>query len=182
MKRREVIALLGGAAAAWPLAARAQQKVAQIGFLGAATAAAYARQVEGFHLGLHDLGYIEGTNVVIDYRWAEGKYERLPQLAADLIRSGVDVIVTHGTPGTLAAKRATITVPIVMAIIGDPVAAGIIASMARPGGNITGQSFFYPELSAKWIELLKEVMPQMARVASLLNPSGAGTERVRKRL
>ena len=172
MRRREFIGLLGGAAAFWPLAARAQQlgKVARIGFLGAASASGYATQVEGFRLGLRDLGYIEGTNIVIDYRWAEGKYERLPELAADLIRSGVDVIVTHGTPGSLAAKRATATVPIVMAIIGDPVVTGLVASMARPGGNITGQSFFAPELSAKWIELLKEAMPQMTRAAFLVNP------------
>jgi putative ABC transport system substrate-binding protein len=171
MKRRDFISLFGGAAATWPLAARAQQrgKVARVGFLGAASATAYARQVEGFRSGLRDLGYVEGTNIVIDYRWAEGKYERLPELAADLIRSGADVIVTHGTPGSLAAKRATATVPIVMAIIGDPVAIGIVASIARPGANITGQSLLYPELSGKMLELLKEVMPQLARVAFLAN-------------
>src|SRR5437899_1234447 len=104
--RREFITLLGGTAVAWPLASRAQElgKVARIGFLGAASASGYARQVEGFRLGLRDLGYIEGTNIVIDYRWAKGKYERLPELAADLIRSDADVIVTHGTPGSLAAS------------------------------------------------------------------------------
>ncbi len=170
--RREFITLIGGAAAAWPFGARAQQpgKVSRIGFLGSASASGYARQLEGFRSGLRDLGYIEGTNVVIAYRWAEGNYVRLPELAVELIRSNVDVIVTHGTPGTLAAKQATVTVPIVMAIIGDPVGTGIVASLARPGGNITGTSFFGPELGAKRIELLKEMLPHMTRVGVLVNP------------
>jgi ABC transporter substrate binding protein len=180
MRRRHFITLLGGAAA-WPLAARAQQlgKVARIGFLGAASASGYASQVEGFRLGLRDLGYIEGRNIVIEYRWAEGKYERLPELAADLIRSDVDVIVTHGTPGSLAAKQVTATIPIVMAAIGDPVATGIVTSVSRPSGNITGLSFFNPELNAKRIELLKEVMPRITHVAVLINadnPAGIGPE------
>jgi putative tryptophan/tyrosine transport system substrate-binding protein len=172
MRRREFITLLGGAAAAWPLAARAQQpaKVARIGFLGSASASGYANQLAGFRAGLRDLGYVEGTNAIIEYRWAEGNYERLPGLVADLIRSNVDVIVTHGTPGSLAAKQATATVPIVVGIIGDPVASGLVASLARPGGNITGQSFFNPELSAKRIELLKETSPHMTKAAFLLNP------------
>src|SRR5438874_1153653 len=148
MRRRDVITLCGGAALAWPLAARAQQagKVARIGFLGLTSAAGSASRVEAFRLGLRDLGYVEGTNIVIEYRWADDRYERLPELAAELVRSNVDVIVTHATPGSLAAKRATTTIPIVVAIIGDPVASGIIASVARPGGNITGQSFFNAEL------------------------------------
>jgi putative ABC transport system substrate-binding protein len=179
MKRREFITLLGGAATR-PLAARAQQpgKVPRIGFLGAASASGYARQLEGFRLGLRDLGYVEGTNVVIEYRWAQGKYEHLRKLAAELIRY-VDVIVTHGTPGSLTAKQATATIPIVLALVGDPVATGIVASLARPGGNVTGQSFFAPELAAKRIELLKELMPQMTQVAVLVNPSnpaGMGAE------
>jgi putative ABC transport system substrate-binding protein len=150
VKRRAFIAALGGAAA-WSIAARAQRpgKVARIGFLGAASASAYARQVEGFRSGLRDLSYIEGSNIVIVYRWAEGKYERIPELAASLVRSNVDVIVTHGTPGTLAARRATTRVPIVVASIGDPIATGVIASVARPGGNITGLSWFGPQLEAK---------------------------------
>ena len=174
MRRREFISLLGGGAA-WPFVARAQQasKIAQIGFLGAASASAYARQVEGFRLGLHDLGYIEGTNIVIAYRWAEGNYARLPELAADLIRSNVDVVVTHGTPGSAAAKQATATVPIVMAIVGDPVGTGIVANLARPGGNITGLSFFGPELGAKRIELLKEMLPRITRVGVLINPDNS---------
>jgi putative ABC transport system substrate-binding protein len=131
------------------LIALARCKVARIGFLGAASASAYARQVEGFRSGLRDLSYIEGSNIVIVYRWAEGKYERIPELAASLVRSNVDLIVTHGTPGTLAARRATTTVPIVVASIGDPIATGVIASVARPGGNITGLSWFGPQLEAK---------------------------------
>ncbi len=172
MRRREFITLVAGGLAVWPLAARAQQsgKVSRIGFLGAASASGYARQVEGFRSGLHELGYIEGINIVIAYRWAEGNYARLPELAAELIRSNVDVIVTHGTPGTLAAKQATVTVPIVMAIIGDPVGTGIVASLAHPGGNVTGTSFFGPELGAKRIELLKEMLPRITRVGVLVNP------------
>jgi putative tryptophan/tyrosine transport system substrate-binding protein len=172
MRRREFIRLLGGAAAAWPLAATAQQpgRVPRIGFLGAVSASSYASQLEGFRLGLRDLGYVEGTNLVIEYRWAEGKYERLRELMAELVGLNVDVIVTHGTPAALIAKQATARIPIVVALVGDPVASGIVASLARPGGNITGQSFFSPELAAKRIELLKELMPQIARIAVLLNP------------
>jgi ABC-type uncharacterized transport system substrate-binding protein len=181
VKRREFISLLGGAAAGWPLAARAQQpgKVPRIGFLGAASASSYATQLAGFRLGLRDLGYVEGTNIVIEYRWAEAKYERLRDLVAELIRSNVDVIVTHGTPGSLAAKQMTAIIPIVMAAIGDPVATGIVGSVSRPSGNITGLSFFNPELNAKRIELLKEVMPRITRVGVLINadnPAGIGPE------
>src|SRR5262249_24937540 len=140
-----------------------------------ASAAGYANQLAGFRTGLRDLGYVEGTNVVVDDRWAQGHYERLPGLVADLVRSNVDVIVTHGTPGALAAKQATTTVPIVMAIVGGPVASGIVASLAQPGGNITGQSCFNPELGAKKIELLKEPLPHMTRAACLLNPDNPGS-------
>jgi putative tryptophan/tyrosine transport system substrate-binding protein len=129
----------------------------------------FASRLEGFRQGLRDFGYVEGTNIIVEYRWAEGRYERLPELAAELVRSNVDLIVTHATPGSLAAKRATTTIPIVMASIGDPVASGVVASVARPGGNITGQSFFNAELRAKRIELLKEVMPRLGEVAVLLN-------------
>jgi putative ABC transport system substrate-binding protein len=170
IRRREFIGMLGGAAA-WPLAARAQaEKVTRIGFLGAATASGYANQLAGFRFGLHDLGYIEGTNIIVEYRWAEGNYGRLPALVRDLIHSKVNLIVTHGTPATLAAKKATAILPIVAAIIGDPVATGVVASVARPGGNITGQSFFSPELNAKRVELLKEVMPHLTRIGILVNP------------
>jgi putative tryptophan/tyrosine transport system substrate-binding protein len=177
MNRRAFITLLGGAAAVWPLAARAQQagKVPRIGFLGMSSASAFASRLEGFRLGLRDFGYVEGTNLSIEYRWAEGRYERLPALAVELVRSNVDLIVTHATPGSLAAKRATTTIPIVIASIGDPVAVGIVTSVARPGGNITGQSFFNPELRAKRIELLKEIMPRLTQVAVILNADNPAT-------
>jgi putative tryptophan/tyrosine transport system substrate-binding protein len=170
LKRRGFIMLIGGAAA-WPLAARAQQavKVARIGFLGTTSPAHYGVRVEALRRGLRELGYIEGTNLVLEYRWAEGNYERLPALVAELIQSKVDLIVTHGTPAALAAKQATESIPIVVGIIGDPVASGVVGSVARPGGNITGSSFFSPEIDGKRIELLKEAMPQLTRVAVLLN-------------
>ena len=120
--------------------------------------------------GLRDLGYVEGKNIVIEYRWAEGNYDRLPDLAAELVRLKVDVLVTHGAPGTRAAKRATTTVPIVMATGGDAVATGLVASLARPGGNITGSTFFALEINAKRLELLKEAFPRTKRVAILLHP------------
>ena len=180
MRRREFIKVIGGGVAAWPLAARAQRPPKSvIGFLGMASSTTFASRLEGFRLGLRDFGYVEGTNIAIEYRFAEGHYERLPELAADLVRSKVDLIVTHGTPGSLAAKGATTTIPIVITSVGDPVATGIVASIARPGGNITGQTFFNPELRAKRIEVLKEVMPRLARVAVILNadnPAAIGPE------
>jgi putative ABC transport system substrate-binding protein len=173
MRRREFIALVGGAAVAWPLAANAQQpadKVHRIGFLGSVTAAGYARQLEALRQGLRDLGYVEGHNIVIESRWAEGNYQRLPELAAELVRLKVNLIVTHGTPGSRAAKEATSTVPIVMAVSGDAVATGLVQSIARPGGNITGLTFFFPELNAKRLELVKEAVPRISRVGVMLNP------------
>jgi putative ABC transport system substrate-binding protein len=176
MRRREFITLLGSATA-WPLVARAQQprKIARIGFLGASSEAGLATRADGFRAGLRDLGYVEGANIIIEYRWADDIYERLPALAAELVRSNVDVIVTHGVSGSLAAKQATATIPIVVANVGDPIAAGVVDSLARPGGNITGQSFFAPQLDAKRIELIKELMPQLTRAAVLLNPDNPGT-------
>jgi putative tryptophan/tyrosine transport system substrate-binding protein len=173
--RRQFISMLGTAAAAWPLAASAQQasKVPRIGILGAASSAGFADRVAGFRAGLRDLGYVEGTNVILEFRWAEGNYARLPELAAELIRSNIDLLVTHGTPGSLAAKQATATIPLVIASIGDPVAVGLVASVARPGGNVTGESFFSPEMQAKKIELLKEMMPHVMRVAVLSNPDNS---------
>jgi ABC-type uncharacterized transport system substrate-binding protein len=169
--RRNFITLLGGAAAAWPVASRAQQprKLARIGFLGAASATGFASQLRGFRQGLADLGYIEGTTIIIEYRWAEGNIARLPELALELVRSSVDVIVAHGTPGILAAKQATATIPIVMAVSGDAEASGLVASLARPGGNVSGSTFFSPELAAKRVELLKETLPGLTEVALLLN-------------
>jgi putative tryptophan/tyrosine transport system substrate-binding protein len=172
MDRRRFLAMVSGSLLAAPLATHAQQpgKVHRIGYLGATTAFSYARHVEALRLGLRDLGYVEGKNLAIAYRWAEDKYDRLPDLAAELVRMKVDLIVTHTTPGTLAAKHATTTIPIVMAISGDAVATGLVASIARPGGNITGSSFFFPELSAKRLELLTEARPAARRMAALVNP------------
>jgi ABC-type uncharacterized transport system substrate-binding protein len=171
MRRRKFIALLGGAAA-WPLAARAQQatKIFRIGFLGATSASSWASRVEAFRLGLRDLGYVEGKNILIEFRWAEEKYDQLPALAAELVRQKVDVLVIFGTPGTLAAKRATTAIPIVILYIGDAVAAGVVASLRQPGGNITGSTYFLPQLFAKRLELLKEAMPHITEVAILVKP------------
>src|SRR5262249_50847863 len=156
MHRRSFLTLLGASAAAWPLAARAQQlsKIWRIGFLSGVTTADEPYQLARLRLGLRELGYIEGSNLIIEPRWADNDYNRLPALAAELVRLNVDVIVTAGTPPVLAAKQATATIPIVIALSGDPVAAGVVASLARPGGNITGQSFFGPELVAKRMQLL----------------------------
>jgi ABC-type uncharacterized transport system substrate-binding protein len=186
MERRHFIAL-AGAAATWPLAAQAQQAtiIPRIGFLGATSPSGYTIQIEAFRSGLRDLGYLEGTNIVLEYKWANGNYALLPALAAELVQAKVDLIVTHGTPAALAAKATTRSIPIVMAIIGDPVATGVIDALASPGANITGQTFFAPELHAKRIELLKETIPQLARVGFLMNPdnpisSGPVLQEIRK--
>ena len=171
MKRREFITFLGGAAAALPLAAvRAQQAMRVVGVLGGAAPAGYAVLIEAFRSGLRDHGYIEGQNIRIEYRWAQTQYENLPALAADLVQRKVDVIVTQGTPAALAAKQATTKIPIVMAIVGDPVDSGIVASYSRPGGNITGSSFFFPEINAKRLELMKSLMPGLNRAGILMHP------------
>ncbi|HEY7363624.1 MAG TPA: ABC transporter substrate-binding protein [Methylomirabilota bacterium] len=155
-----------------PLVVEAQSatKLYRIGFLGAASASTHGTRLEALRAGLRDLGYVEGRNIVIEYRWAEGKYERLPVLAAELVHLNVDVLVAAGTPGISAAKQATPTIPIVMAGSGDAVATGLVASLARPGGNVTGLTDAVPELMAKWLELLKEAVPRIERVAVLLNP------------
>jgi putative tryptophan/tyrosine transport system substrate-binding protein len=178
MKRREFITLLGASAAAWPLAARAQQagKVFRIGFLGSPSAASLPKRNEAFRAGLRDLGYQEGRDIVIEYRWADGRLDQLPALAAELVRLKVDVIVTHGIPGILAAKQATTTIPIVMAVSGDAVASGLVSSIARPGGNVTGLTFFTPELAVKRLELLKENVPGLTEVGVLLNPANPISE------
>jgi putative ABC transport system substrate-binding protein len=168
VKRREVITLLGGAAA-WPLAARAQQagKVHRIGYLSAGMPIPHLRAVFGEALGA--LGWVEGKSVVYEERHAENWPERLPALVAELLRVGVDVIVANGTLAPLAAKRATATVPIVMSSAGDPLGSGLVASLARPGGNVTGMSLMAPDLGAKRLELLKEVVPELARVGIIWN-------------
>ncbi len=161
-----------------PFAADAQQRanVARIGVLGALTASSSAPRIEAFKQGLRELGYVEGQNIAIEYRWAEGRYERLPGLAGELVRLKVDVIVTHTTPGTRAAQQATTTIPIVMADSGDAVATGLVASLARPGGNTTGSSHFSPEITAKRLELLKEAIPRLRRVAVLMNQANPLSE------
>lgn len=145
-------------------------KVHHIGLLSASSAAGLAPRVDALRQGLRDLGYVEGKNLTIEYRWADDKYDRLPALAAELVRLRVDVIVTHGTPGALAAKQATTTIPVVVALLGDPVVTGVVSSYARPGGNITGQSFHFPEMMPKRIEVLKDAVPRLSRVALLRNP------------
>jgi putative ABC transport system substrate-binding protein len=175
MRRRSFMTLLGGAAVAWPLMARAQQsaKIPRVGFMGNSTEALEANLVGPFREGLRELGYEEGRNIVIHYRWADGKYERFPTLIAELLAANVDVIVTAGTPAALAVKKATSTVPLVMIAVGDPVGTGIVPSLTRPGGNITGLSSIAPDLEGKRLELLREVVPHLAHVAYFLNPANA---------
>ena len=149
--------------------AEAQQpaKAPRIGFLGGSSSSAISARIEAFRQGLRELGYVEGKNIVIEWRYAEGKFDRLPALAAELVRLKVDVIVTSGPLPTRAAKEATVTIPIVMTQVGDPVGSGFVASLAQPGGNITGLSTLAPELSGKRLELLKEIVPKLSRVAVL---------------
>jgi ABC-type uncharacterized transport system substrate-binding protein len=153
-----------------PLAAEAQRagKMYLIGFLGGGSPSGYSPHVAALRLGLQDHGYVEGKNVTLEFRWAEGKYDRLPTLAAELIRLNVDLIVTQGTPAAIAAKQTTRTIPVVMTIVGNPEA--VVTSLARPGGNVTGSSFFMPELNVKRLEILKTALPRLARVAVLTNP------------
>jgi putative ABC transport system substrate-binding protein len=177
MKRREFITVLGGVAASLPLGLRAQQagKVPTIGFLGANTASAQSSWTAAFVQRLEELGWIDGRTVAIHYRWAEGRFDRAPELVAELLRLKVDVILTHGTPDVLAAKQATSEIPIVFALTGDPVGNHLVASLARPGGNVTGLSIQSTDLGGKRIELLREMVNGLVRVGFLVNPANSNT-------
>jgi putative ABC transport system substrate-binding protein len=173
LKRREFIALLGGAAVAWPLAARAQQaaRVPTIGFLGSATPATQGLWVTAFVQRLRELGWVEGHNLAIDYRWAEGRSGRFTEIAAEFVRLKVDVIVAATTPAALAAKQATSVIPIVFAGVSDPVGTGLVASLARPGANVTGLSNLISDTGGKRLEFLREVVPGLRRLAIMANVS-----------
>jgi putative tryptophan/tyrosine transport system substrate-binding protein len=175
LQRREFVGLLGGAMAIWPLAARAQQagRLPTIGFLGANTAAAQSEWTAAFGQRLRELGWIDGRTVSIEYRWAEGRSERFAEFAAEFVRLKVDIILTHNTPPVLAAKQATSVIPIVFATAADPIGTGIVASLARPGGNVTGLSSQTPDLAGKQIELSREVVPGLRRLTILAQPDNS---------
>src|SRR5262244_3579297 len=178
MRRREFITLVGGVAAVWPLAARAQQPAMPgIGFLNSASPGGFAPFVGAFRQGLKEAGYVEGQNATIEYRWAEGQYDRLPALAADLVRRKLTVIAATSTPAALATKAATSTVPIVFTTADDPVKLGLVSTINRPGGNVTGVNNLLVELGSKQLGLIRELAPATSKIAVLVNPNFPGTER-----
>jgi putative tryptophan/tyrosine transport system substrate-binding protein len=182
MKRRDLL-ILGGATVAWPFAVRAQQKAMPvIGFLSSGSPGPTAAGVAAFRQGLSEAGYVEGKDLAIEYRWAEGNYDRLPALAADLVGRNVDVIAAAGGPSAVAAKAATATIPIVFNSGTDPVADGLVASLARPGGNLTGATALFVEMHPKRLELLSELVPQARVIALLVNPNFSGAERTMRDL
>ena len=186
--RRTFLAGTGAVLLVAPIVVEAQLagKVWRIAYLGNSSAVLESELIAAFRQGLRDLNYVEGRNIEIEYRWAEGQYDRFPGFVAEAVRAKVDVIVTAGTPAILAAKEGTRTIPIVMAVIGDPLAAGVVPSLARPGGNITGSASMTPEIDGKRLELLKELVPRVSRVAVLWNPAnpnnGPGSKACRPRL
>jgi putative ABC transport system substrate-binding protein len=171
MRRRQFIRLLGGAVAAWPCVAQAQSAIPVIGFLGSDSADLYADRLRALHEGLKQTGYVEGQSVAVEYRWAEGHNDRLPALAADLVRHRVAVLIASTTPSVLALKAATTEIPIVFFVAGDPVALGIVTSLNRPGGNLTGTTSMTLEVGSKWLQLLHEIVPAARDFAVLVNPT-----------